>query len=111
MRHQQSMLLPTELVDAKVEVSVSCAIAPVIEQIINLRQEMRQEMHQGFSALKEEMHEMRTRLAVVETTLGIRQEARQQLRTHFLDYSFKAGWIIISAILSGSFSLLVLYLH
>lgn len=133
MHHHQSVLLKTELVDAKVEVSVSRAIAPVIEQIVNLRQEMhqeigglrqemhreigalRQEMHQGFSALKEEMHDMRqefgTRLTVVETVLGRRQEARQQLRNHFLDYSFKAGWIIIFAILSGTFSLLISYLH
>lgn len=111
MHNQQSMLLQTELVDAKVEVSVCRAIAPVIEQIVNLRQEM----HQGFSALREEMHDMRqefgTRLTVVETVLGLRQAARQQLHTRFLDYSFKAAWVIIFVILSGSFSLLISFLR
>ncbi len=109
---QQSIfLLQTELVDAKVEVAVSRAIAPVIEQIVNLRQEMNQRM----DSLRVEMYEMRhefgPRLAAVETALILRKERQNQIRDRFLDYCFKAGWLAIVCLLSGLFSLLALHLH
>lgn len=108
---QSSFLLQTELVDAKVEVSVSRAIAPVIEKIESLKQEMHQEM----GSLRREMHEMRlefgSRLVAVETTLVLLKERHNQIRERFLDYSFKAGWLVIISLLSGLFSWLAIYLH
>lgn len=111
MQDKTLFMLQTEWVDAKVEVQVSKAIAPVIEQIVNLRQEM----HQQIGSLRGEMHEMRqefgARLTAVETCLGMRLKNQQQVREHFLDYSFKVVWLIVFAFMSGVFSFLGHYLH
>lgn len=104
---RSSFILQSELVDAKVEVSVSRAVAAVVEQIVSLRQEMHQEM----GSLRSQMHEFSTRLVAVETTLVLLKERHNQIRERFLDYSFKAGWLIIISLLSGLFSWLAIYLH
>lgn len=111
MQHPAQTLfqLQSELVDAKVEVSVSRAIASVVSQIVNLRLEVHQEM----GAIKEEMHEMRhemgSRLSAVETALGMRRQKQTEFRTRFIDYSFKAGWVVVFAALSGLFSYMAVH--
>ncbi|MFT3741921.1 MAG: hypothetical protein QM752_04510 [Gammaproteobacteria bacterium] len=107
-------LLQAELIDNKVEVSVSKAIAQVVEQISNLRLEMHEEM----GGLRKEMHELRAemnerfsgvnerlsvvseRVSIVETALGIRNKTRNELRNRFYDYAFKAGWLILGSLLT-----------
>ncbi|MFT3742422.1 MAG: hypothetical protein QM752_07195 [Gammaproteobacteria bacterium] len=121
--------LQTELVDAKVEVSVSKAISQVIEQIVNFRQEvqrdfdgLKHQMHREISSLKYEMldrfskvedrfSKVKSRLASVETALGRRDQVRSELRTRFFDYTFRAGWAIGLVTLSAAVSSLVFALH
>lgn len=144
--HQGSSLirLQSDLVDAKVEVSVSRAVAAVVEQIISLRQEMHQmygalreemhqmhgtlreemhreigslrgEMHQEIGSLREEMHDMRhefgTRLSAVETALNMRREKQQEIRQHFLDYTFKIGWLFAVGAFSTICTMLANHWH
>jgi hypothetical protein len=92
--------LQTELIDNKVELAVSKAIQPVIDQIIDLKQEM----HREIGGLRHEMHEMKhelsNRLTAVETVLGMRNKLREEVRTRFFDYAFKAGWLILGSALT-----------
>lgn len=111
MQHQAQTLfqLQSELIDAIVEVSMSRAVASVVSQIVNLRMEMHQEMR----ILRAEMHQMRdelgSRLSAVEAVLGMRLEKQAQMRTRFIDYSFKASWTIVIAVLSGLFSYIAVH--
>lgn len=99
-------VLQSELIDKKVEISVTNHLIEFRKDIANLREDMMN--------FRQEMHEMRfelgTRLTAVETALGMRLEkqaeiSRQQteIRNRFLDYSFKAGWIVIFALINGLF--------
>jgi uncharacterized coiled-coil DUF342 family protein len=106
--------LQSELVDKKVDMAVSSAIDRVIEQISGLRTEMhslnsgvhkeihaltnnmhglRNEMHQGFSSLDK-------RVVAIETKLGMVNETQKEIRTKFIDYSFKAGWLVLGVAIS-----------
>jgi hypothetical protein len=111
MQQGQSLFM-RELIDAKVEVSVSRAIMPVLERIDNLRQEVQQQIGSLRTEVREEMHEMRlefsTRLIAVETALKIHESRREQVRTRFLDYIFKVAWLLASSVLSGLFAFLML---
>jgi hypothetical protein len=88
--------LQTELVDAKVDIAVSKASDRIIDRIENLSTEVRTEVH----ALK---HDIGDRLTAVETRLGMRNAARKQLRSRFIDYAFKAGWLILATIFAALF--------
>ncbi len=99
--------LQTELVDMKVDMSVSKAIAQVVDQINQLRNDM----HTQFNSLKTEIndlrHEMRDRFSLlenrvtaVETKLGIVGEARKEIRNRFIDYCFKVSWLVLAATVS-----------
>lgn len=88
--------LQTELTDSKVELAVSTAIQQVVNQIIDLKQEM----HREIGGLRHEMHELGNRLTAVETALGIRNKLREEVRTRFFDYTFKAGWLILGSALT-----------
>ena len=103
--------LQAELIDTKVELAVNKAINQVVEQIMNLRHEVHKEM----SGLKHEMHEMKqdmlerlsqvdNRLSSVETALGMRNEVHGEIRSHFLTYLFKAGWLLAAACLASMIS-------
>ncbi len=94
--------LQTELVDRKVDMAVSNAIDRVLEQIGSLKHEiheLRHEMHQGFAALDK-------RVVAIETRLGMVNETQKEIRNKFIDYSFKAGWLILGAFLMRLFSYL-----
>lgn len=62
--------------------------------------ELRHEMRDEFGALK-------TRVTAVETKLGIVNESQKEVRSRLLDYCFKAGWVILGALVSffGAFLL------
>jgi chromosome segregation ATPase len=62
---------------------------------------LRHEMRDGFSSLN-------TRVTAVETRLGIVNESRKEIRSRFIDYCFKAGWLILGAAVS---SLGIFFLH
>ena len=115
MSHQAKTLfqLQTELVDTKVEVAVSRAITPVLEQIASLRHDLKHEMHREIGGLKDKMNDMQkemgTRLSSVETALGMRRDKQTQVRVRFIDYSFRAGWLILFAAASALFSYLVVH--
>jgi hypothetical protein len=92
--------LQTELIDIKVDMATGKAIDRVVEQITALRHEMhtemhklRNEMHNGFSSLDK-------RVVAIETKLGMVNETQKEIRTKFIDYSFKAGWLILGIIIS-----------
>lgn len=103
--------LQTELIDTKVDNSMNKAIAQVITQIASIRQDivdLRHEMHQEMSELR---HEMGSRLAVVEHALGVRLEKRTEIRNRFIDYSFKASGLLLTAMVSGIVSFAVTHLQ
>lgn len=95
--------LQTELVEAKVDMAVSHAIDRVVEQISGLRNEM----NMRFSSLDNRMVAVETKLGIVnETQSEIRSQVNQTesvIRTKFIDYAFKAGWLILAAIGTGAF--------
>ena len=103
MSHNQArnlFQLQAELIDTKVDMAVGKAIDRVIEQINGLKSEMhkemhgiRNEMHNGFSSLDK-------RVVAIETKLGMVNETQKEIRTKFIDYSFKAGWLILGIIIS-----------
>jgi Mg2+ and Co2+ transporter CorA len=124
--------LQSELVDTKVDISVSKsidqvnrAIDQVVKQIIDLKGEMhreigglrtemqqeigglRTEMQQEIGGLRTEMHEINNRLSSVEVVLGMRVQKRNELRSRFFDYAFKAGWLTLGAI----FTYVMLHAH
>jgi|SRR5579863_8009522 hypothetical protein len=103
--------LQSELLDKKVEVAVNNNIIAFHQELANLRNEMVSFKHE----IRHDMHELRfelgTRLTAVETALGMRLKKQEEVRSRFLDYSFKAGWIVIFAIVSGLASSLPEYLH
>ncbi len=102
--------LQSELVDRKVDMAVNNAIDRVVEQIASLKHEMHVEMHN----IRNEMHELRhemhqgfaaldKRVVAIETKLGMVNETQKEIRNKFIDYSFKAGWLILGIIISYAF--------
>jgi uncharacterized coiled-coil DUF342 family protein len=111
--------LQKELVEAQVDMAVSRSTDRVVDQINALRNEMntqiqglKGEMNSQIHAVREDMHELRhemrdefaslkTRVTAVETKLGIVSESRKEVRSHFVDYCFKAGWLILASVVSS----------
>src|SRR5580700_8867508 len=89
-----------ELIDAKIEVSVSKSIDRVVDQI---------------SALKNEVHEMNhdlsVRLAAVEERLSMRNEFQKELRGRTIEFAFKAGWLLMTIVVSALVSVSFSYFH
>ncbi len=78
--------------------AASKAIDRVVEQIHSLRNEMhelRNEMHNGFASLDK-------RVVAIETKLGMVSEKQKEIRNKLIDYSFKAGWLVLSVVISYS---------
>lgn len=105
-------ILQTQLVEGKIDMVVNKSIHQVVEQIV----ELRYEMHHEISGLRSEMHtrfsSLEGRMIAVETALGMRNQKQNEMRSRFLDYSFKAGWLVGLTVLSGVISFLtVLFLE
>ncbi len=123
MQENQSLfILQTELVDKKVEVAVQNNIATVNsailnlrDEIVSLRHEMVKELHEVRQEMRQEMHDMRyefgTRLTALETAFSLQEVKQAELRNRILDFTFKAGWVAVIAILSAAFSSLASSLH
>jgi dynactin complex subunit len=62
--------------------------------------ELRHEVRDGFTSLK-------TRVTAVETKLGMVSEPRKEVRSHFIEYCFKASWLILAAVVSSLALLLI----
>lgn len=114
--------LQTELIEKKVEVAVNNNIVAFRQELTDFRvevrhslQELRHDMRELHNELRNEMHEMRfefgTRLTAVEIALGMRLEKQAEIRNRFLDYSFKAGWVVIFMLIPAAFTFLGGYLH
>lgn len=106
-----------ELIDTKVEMMVIKSISQVVDQIVSLRFEMhkeigslRDEMHSEIGGLRNEIHQVREemntrfskigeRLSAVEATLGKRNQVRGEIRVRFIDYAFKAGWLMFGGLM------------
>ena len=76
-------------------------------KIHDLKEDMNTQIH----GIREDMHELRhemrdrfvsleTRVTAVETKLGMVSEPRKEIRNRFIDYCFKAGWLILAATVS-----------
>lgn len=88
--------LQSELVDKKVDMAVTNAIDRVMNELSGMRKDMhslRRDMDHQFSSLKE-------RVTAVESTLMYVKNSQTQISTKFIDYTFKAGWLIIAGSIS-----------
>ncbi len=112
--------LQTELVDMKVDMAVSKAIDRIVDQITSLKNDMhsqihdlRNDMNSQFSALDKRVFALEHRFIAVENKLGITNETRRQIKNRFIDYSFKAGWVMLGIISSALayIGYLVIQLH
>jgi len=110
--------LQAEFMDTKIEVAVGKSIDRVVEQIVQLQKtvtQLREEMHGEISQLREEIrgeisqlreevrrdiNKIDCRLVAVETKLGMVNETQKEIRAKFIDYGFKAGWLLMGALLS-----------
>src|ERR1700722_19135161 len=92
--------LQAELVDAKVDVAANKAGDRIIERIESLRAEMH-----------EFRHDIIERLTAVETRLGMRNEMQSEIRNRTIEYAYKAGWLVLVAVISAIVSATFLYFH
>ncbi len=112
--------LQTEMMEAKIDMSVNQSITRVVEQIMSLKQEMhkelhglRHEVHLEIGGLRSEMHkeiselkvDMNSRfstlekdMSAVKERLGMREQIRSELRTRVFDYGFRAGWLLLASL-------------
>ncbi len=101
--------LQTEMIEVKIDMSVNKSITRVVEQIMSLKQEMhreitglRSEMHREISELKAGMNSrfssLEKDMSAVKERLGMREQVRSELRSRFLDYGFKAGWLLLASL-------------
>jgi phosphoglycerate-specific signal transduction histidine kinase len=114
----------SDLVDAKVNIAVNDNISIVIAKIDSLKNdmhEMKDELKADIHDLRQEMNErfvqvdnrfaqvdnrfnqVENRLTAVETKLGMRNEVQNEIRNRVLEYSFKAGWLILATVVSVMF--------
>ncbi|MEO8402615.1 MAG: hypothetical protein ABI597_12655 [Gammaproteobacteria bacterium] len=88
--------LQTELVDMKVDMAVSKAIERVIDQLTDLKIDM----NKRFSHLEKHFSSVEHRVMAVESTLGKMSNTQNEIRTKFIDYSFRAGWVLLLGVVS-----------
>ncbi len=116
-----SFIVQSDLIQSKVDLAVSRSINEVVQQIIKLRQDvhkeigvLRQDVHKEVGSLKNEMNSRFSNLEkdmeAVKTRLGMREQTVGRVRGHFIDYSFKASWLVMFAVLSGTFSFLAAHI-
>lgn len=99
---------------ARVVAPLERAMAAFREDLNNFKAEMRefkQEVREEMREIRHELHGLGTRLTAVEAVLGMRQQQQGEIRTRFLDYSFKAGWVVIFVFISVSSTLIINYLQ
>ncbi len=95
--------LQTELVDMKVDMAVSKSIERVIDQIMDLKTDMNKRfshLEKHFSSVENRVSSIEHRVIAVESTLGKMSMTQNEIRTKFIDYSFRAGWVLLISIAS-----------
>jgi hypothetical protein len=100
---QDNIKLQKELVEAQVDMAISRTIDRVVDQISALREDMHELRHE----MRDRFVSLETRVTAVETKLGMVNESHKEVRSRFIDYCFKAGWLILGAVVSS----LALLLH
>ncbi len=101
MNHAQAkelFQLQTELIDMKVEMAVSKTIDHAIEKLSDLITGVRDELRTEIRSVDKRISSVEHRLVAVETKLGIKHVTHTEIRSRFIDYSFKVG----SAIMGGA---------
>jgi hypothetical protein len=80
----------------------------VIDQISALRNDMNAlkidmnaQIHELRHEMRDEFAALKTRVTAVETKLGMVSESRKEMRSHVIDYCFKAGWLILASVVSS----------
>lgn len=84
--------LQTELIDAKVDMAVSKSVDRVIEQIIDLKGQMNSQfshLESHFSKLEHRVDNNDKALYSITNLLG-------ELRSKFISYSFRGGWVVLA---------------
>lgn len=81
--------LQTELVDMKVDMAVSKSIGLVLERIDT-----------GFKEVDGRLISLKEEMVAVKTRLNMHSETKSIVRARFIDYTFKTGWIIGTAVLT-----------
>jgi len=102
-RHQAKDLfqLQSELVKGKVDMAVTKAIDRVVDQIRNLKHEVHEQMYE----LREQMTKQFSAIRHVESELASIKDAQREFRNRFVDYLFRAAWLV----LAGSFSYVIIH--
>lgn len=106
--------LQVELNDRRVNMAVNEAIERLERSMENFKNELKQEMQafkaemriefQEFKAeMRSEYQELKTRLIIVETKLGLVNANQYEIRTRFIDYTFKSAWVLLGAVASYAF--------
>jgi hypothetical protein len=102
--------LQAELIDLKVDMAASRASDRVIEHISGLRKEIHVELHgiKGeIGEVKKRLSSLENRTTAVETKLGMVNDTQKEFRSKFIEYSFKAMWIILPTV--GLYAVTQLY--
>jgi phosphoribosylamine-glycine ligase len=110
--------LQSELIDGKVDMAVSKAIERVMDKLSvmdnnmhSLRHDVHVDIHNLTNKMHVEMHGFRRdmdkqfstlgeRVTAVESTLTYVKNAQTQISTKFIDYTFKAGWLMLGCSVS-----------
>jgi len=74
-------------------------------------QDMRHEFGSRLTTVESVLYGVGSRLTTVESVLGGIQQRQGEIRTRVLDYSFKAGWVIVVVFTISFSSFLGSYLH
>ena len=103
--------LQTELINMKVDMAVTNTVDRVIEQISNLKHEIHTEIRDLKNEMSSRFSSLDNRVIAVETKLGMVNETEKEIRAkfddttrhvrnNFIDYAFRAGWLLLASILT-----------
>ncbi len=91
-QHQAKDLfqLQSELIDMKVDMAVNKAIDRVLDGIADLKSDIHK--------LENRFSSMEYRMTSTKATLKSLNSVLREIRTKFIEYSFKAAWFIVGAV-------------
>ncbi len=99
----------------KVDMAVANAIDRVMNELGSMRKDMhaiKDDLHKDMSSIRREFNteihalrrdmdnqfsSLKERVTAVESTLVYVRHSQTQISTKFIDYTFKAGWIILAS--------------
>lgn len=96
--HTQVNELRTQVNDLRTQ--VNDLRTEVHTQINELKTEIREEIHELRHEMRDRFSLLENRVTAVETRLGMVGESRKEIRNRFIDYCFKAGWLLLGATVS-----------